>query len=114
MNLPTTIQPTYAGSDKKVTTNVREIKFGSNYTQRTADGINNVKQSWQLEWVGTVAQIDELDNFLAARGGWDSFDWTPPNQSTSLKWTCDQWVRSHYADGVHSLTATFEQQFDLI
>ena len=112
-NLPTTIKPTITGSSKSVSTNVREIKLGSNYTQRTADGINNVKQRWGLEFLGTIAEIDELDDFFNARGGWDDFGWTPPRQSTVLRWTCKTWDRDGVSATHDTLRATIEQQFDL-
>lgn len=114
MQLPTTLKPTYDGSNKKTTTNTREVKFGSNYTQRTADGINNVSETWELEWIGSVTDISELDNFFIARGGWDSFTWTPYEQTEELVFTCTEWTRTYSSDRVNILSAKLVQQFDLI
>ena len=114
--LPTTLEPTIAGSNKKTSTNIREITFGNNYTQRTASGMNSVRQTWVLKWFGSIADITELDNFFIERGGWEAFTWVPKRQTTTLKFTCREWSRSFESDsndGVDTLTATLVQQFDL-
>ena len=116
MQLPDTIQPTLDGTGVTKEANVREVKFGGNYTQRTGCGINCVRQTWNLTWQGTEAQVTELDDFFEARAGWDSFTWTPPRHSSALKFTCKAWGRSYQSDvnnKVDTLTAAFEQQFDL-
>lgn len=111
-NLPTTIEPTYAGTSKSTKTRVRRMQFGDGYSQRAADGINTVTQEWSVEWVGTTTQIDELEDFLYARGGVEDFDWTPKRESSARKFTCPEWGRT-YINNTDSLTAKFVEEFDL-
>lgn len=112
--LPTTIKPTYAGTSKAYEAKVLVNDFGDSYRQRTADGINNVIQTMEVEWYGTETQIDELITHFEERGGYQSFTindtWV---EDTSDKWTCTEWTKTHLSNNVCTLTATLRQEFDL-
>ena len=114
-NLPTTIEPEYMGLSKNnVFSGRRQMTFGSGYTQRGTMGINNVHQEYSLRWIGTEAQITELEDFLTATKGTTAFDWIPPHGSTSQKWTCaEPPAREFIAEDVDALTAKFKREFDL-
>jgi phage-related protein len=65
-----------------------DAQFGDGYSQSAADGINTKSQSWTVSFRGiiepTCANIiaaNEIMDFLDARGGWESFLWTPPASS---------------------------------
>jgi len=89
---------------------VRAAIFGDGYQQRVGDGINNRPRSWALQFNGPTARIDEIDDFLIARNGAESFDWVPPSGATG-KWICKSWSRSVPAINVQSISATFDQVF---
>lgn len=112
-NLPTTLKTTYQGSNKTTKTRVRRTQFGDNYSQRSADGINTVTQEWNLEWVGSITDINELETFLSARGGVESFSWTPERESSSRKFTCPEWSRSYKSNELDVLTAVLIEESDL-
>lgn len=88
---------------------VRTAKFGDGYEQRTADGINNLLPSWSLVFNNDKVVIQEIEDFLDATGGWQSFDWTPP-RGVAGKFVADQgWTRTVRAPNVDTLTVTFRQ-----
>ena len=106
-----TWNPDYS-SDKTVKPRVIRANFGDGYSQRTADGINNAPEVWSVIFVRSIATIDSIETFLADKEGAESFDWTPPG-GTEKKFTCPEWSRGWSAPGIHKLTATFQQEFDL-
>jgi phage-related protein len=114
-----TYAPDYQAQESH-TPNVRVAKFGDGYEQRIRFGINTDKPTWNL-------RFDSRDNtegtaiktFLAARGAWDSFNWTPPSYASAIKVVCRTWnaapVRGTGLAGdgslqsIWSINATFEQ-----
>jgi len=99
----------------KTTTKPRVLsaKFGDGYEQRLADGINHLVNSWNLTFKSrSVTDAEDIDTFLTARGGVESFDFTPPGASTSVKVTCSQWDISYPASIGRDITATFVQVFE--
>jgi phage-related protein len=101
------------GAARKATPKVLISGFGDGYRQRAADGINNIDETWDLEFVNEDTTIDDIDDFLVARGGWESFDWTPPGEAVSKKWSCAEWGRTKTGSGVDSLNASFQREYDL-
>jgi phage-related protein len=55
-------------------------KFGDGYEQNTPDGINNVKEVWNVTWDNlTSADCATLENtWKTTRYGCDYVTWTPP------------------------------------
>jgi phage-related protein len=82
------IQPS-TGARKKPTIKILEAEFGDGYTQSCPDGINYIRQSFELVWeVLTHIQSDYIESFFEARGGVEHFHWTAPGDSSPKKWTC--------------------------
>lgn len=106
------ITPAY-GAEKTSSPNVRIARFGSGYEQRTTFGINQNPKEWSLTWPNiTETDADTIENFLNARGGVESFDWTPPDEGTSYKWVCSEWSKSIPYNNRATITATFRQVFE--
>lgn len=102
------------GAEKSVESNVEETEFGDGYSQRQAKGINANRQVWKLTFNNrSTADADAIDAFLTARGGYESFDWTPPGGSAG-KYICrsGQWTKKRIKANLYSLTATFRQVFE--
>lgn len=99
---------------KKTGARILEANLGDGYSQRAADGINAIKDEWNLEWVVNNTDADTLTNFFAARGGYESFDWQPSGESVSKKWTCKSWSKTPVGLNVWSISATLEEAFDLL
>ena len=73
---------------------VRKVAFGDGYEQRGADGINSDLARFPgLSFSGrSTAESDAIWAFLKARGGSESFDWTPPS-GTAGKFVCPKYSR---------------------
>ncbi len=102
------------GSNHAPVASVRATRFGDGYEQRAPDGLNPVRQVWDLVFKGCdVAVAGEIDDFLRPGLGSATFDWTPPAQTTALKFKCTSFRRSITERlGEHDLSATFEQVFE--
>ena len=88
--------------------------FGDGYTQRGGDGLNPVQDTFSLIWNGLkIAQADEIDAFLKARKGYESFDWIPPREVSTRKFICQEWSRQYITPDIDSISATFIEVFDL-
>jgi len=106
------IAPSY-GASKASQPIVNSVQFGSGYEQRVVFGINQNPKVWDLTWNNiTEANSDTIENFLDARAGQESFDWTPPDEATSYKWVCPQWNKQINYTGRATITATFRQVFE--
>jgi Phage-related protein len=107
-------------SQKSVQPRVLKVDFGDGYGQRAADGLNSRPAVWDLKWDAlTTAQAAAIETFLADRGGYEAFWWTPPDAATPLKFTGDSWTRTPVVGAERleerrfSMTAKFTQVFDL-
>jgi len=112
-SLPTTKTPIRA-TRNTVNTRVLEAQFGDGYTTRAGDGINTIVETWNVEWAALDSTSSaEIISFLEARGGYESFTWTPPGSSTQKKFICKQWSETHPGNSLKNISATFNQVFDL-
>lgn len=101
-------------SGKKVDFRTRRSSFGDGYTQRAGDGINTRLRKFSVTWnLLSLEEIEEIEAFLDARDGHEAFFWTPPRETTPRKYICESYSRG-YTTGIHdSLSAEFEEVFDL-
>ncbi len=103
------IVPDY-GASKASKPNVRNVQFGDGYSQRLRYGLNTDLKVWTLTWQYiTEADSDTIETFLEARGGAEHFDWSPPDETETYKWICQQWSKQMTSAGLNQLTATFQQ-----
>jgi phage-related protein len=107
-----TYVPKY-GARKKVPVRVLTTDFGDGYRQRSADGLNTIKETWDLEFFKEDVDIDDIENFLINEGGYIAFNWTPLGEVVSKKFTCKDWNRTKTSHDVDTLTCTFVREFDL-
>lgn len=69
--------------------------FGDGYEQRLADGINNIKQSYDIAFVNRpVSEIDSIVAFFDEMRGVTAFEFTIPDTrsqtgETSIKVVCE-------------------------
>jgi phage-related protein len=105
------IAPTY-GAQKTSQPSVRKVQFGDGYSQRLVFGLNQNPKTWSLTWEVSESDADTIETFLDARGGAESFDWTPPDTATSYKWICEQWNKTIPYLNRATITATFVQVFE--
>ena len=71
-------------------------------------------KTWNPTWDNiTEAESDTIETFLDARANdADSFTWTPPNESSSGKYICNDWTKQINVAGYATITATFEEVFE--
>ena len=91
----------------------RVVQMGDGYEQRVNFGLNQDPKQWSLSWTAKDnSDADKIEAFFEARAGTEAFDWTPLDDSTSYKWVCDQWNRTHTYSNVNTITANFREVFE--
>ena len=57
-----------------------KASYGDGYEQRVSAGINNLPESWNLNWTNkTLNEANKIVKFLEDQGGVTAFDWYPPD-----------------------------------
>lgn len=70
-----------------------------------------VPQEWDLTFIGNDSEIDEIDDFLAARAiDQELFQWTTPEDNSTFKWVCKEWKKEKFDYNASRLTAKFQQR----
>ena len=91
---------------------VRKIQFGDGYEQRLQFGLHTNPKEWTLTFSNrTDTERDAILSFLDARGGTESFDWTPP-RGTAGKYVCEEWQTTLSNCNNNQIRATFRQVFE--
>lgn len=107
------VAPSY-GTSPNTQFRVLSANLGDGYEQRAGDGLNAKKTEWPVVWAGlTAADHTTITDFIDLRGGYEAFDWTPPGGASALKFKCLSYASTRLAADLYSLSATFEQVFDL-
>lgn len=89
--------------------------FGDGYSQITASGLNHIRRNLSLSWEYlTPTAAKTITDFLTAQGGYKPFYYTPSNETTAVKWTCEEWRDERLKGGMRKVTATFVQSFNLV
>ena len=103
------IDPNF-GASKTSQPTVRNVQFGDGYSQRLRYGLGTDLKVWSLTWENiSETDSDTIETFLEARGGAEHFDWSPPDDTDTYKWICQQWSKQMTSAGLNQLTATFQQ-----
>ena len=106
------ITPTY-GIQKRSAPNVRKVQFGDGYESRFTMGINQDPKVYNLTFEVSETDSDTIETFLDARAAdADSFDFTPPGESSSSKFVCETWSKSIPYLNRATIQATFRQVFE--
>lgn len=107
------IQPTY-GTRKKSAPISRTVRFADGYEHRILFGLaeNQNPKIYSLTFVVSETDADTIETFLDARGSTESFDFTPPAESSSYKFVCESWNKTITYNNRASITATFREVFE--
>ena len=90
----------------------RKFQAGDGYEQRVRFGLNTNPKEWSLVFSNrTDTERDGILAFLDARGGVESFDWTPP-RGTAGKYVCEEWQVTLSNCNNNQIRATFRQVFE--
>lgn len=91
---------------------VRRFQAGDGYEQRVTFGLNPDPKEWTLSFANrTDAERENIVSFLEARGGVESFDWTPPRGSAG-KYICEEWQITLSNCNNNQVQATFREVFE--
>ncbi len=99
------------GASGTIEFRTRTAKFGDGYEQVVKDGINNVVQSWPVDFEGSKEEMQPIYDFLVEHGGATSFWWTPPGSDAALLWKAPTFTMTSIGAGVYSVSAEFKQSF---
>lgn len=92
---------------------VAVVKLGDGYEQRQAKGINPLLDKYSLVFRGvgggcSLNPAIDAELFLKARGGVESFYWTPSDTGRQGLYVCRSWSMTKTGP-LFELTADFEQ-----
>ena len=117
------IAPTY-GVQKRSAPNTRTVRFADGYEHRILFGLREhqnpkifnltfeVSESDNFNSTG-ISSADTIENFLDARANdTTSFDFTPPGESSSSKFVCENWNKSIPYLNRAKIQATFREVFE--
>jgi phage-related protein len=108
-------EPRLTGQQTQHSATVIVAEFEGGYRQRARPGPNGVRRRLSLEWPGMPeAEAETLLAFLKARGGAEAFFYTPPGESAAVLWTCASWSDAWVGRSARTVTAQFEEEFDLV
>jgi len=106
------------GFQKKDKARIYQTKFGDGYEQRLANGINVLKQEFQLNFqTRPKAEIDDLVTFFVSLGGVDvcKFTYADSNaggSETAIKATAIEWTQTFDHGDFYSLSVTLNRVYE--
>jgi len=108
------ITPTYSGFSKRSRPRARTIRFQDGFEHRIVFGLaqHQNPKVYNLSFNVTETQSDEIETFLDARGGTESFDFTAPGETSSQKFVCERWSKSIPYNNRAIIDATFREVFE--
>lgn len=112
-NLPTDLDPIINNTQRAYEPKVLINDFGDGYSQRVPDGINTIRRTISVTFLGSRSDIDTYNNFFTNLAGASNFSWTPPGEDTERKWICPKWTITDMSNNIQELTATFREVYDL-
>ncbi|WP_075219456.1 phage tail protein [Acuticoccus yangtzensis] len=116
MPIPTFTPPVPPSEGSALNTQPKLLiaEFGDGYTQATADGLNHIKREFRATWSQVHAlHADEIEAFFTARGGYEPFRWTLPDETTPRKWVCRRWDRQMHPNKRRTVSAEFVEDWSL-
>ena len=107
------VAPTY-GSQKRSAPSVKTVRFGDGYEKFLTFGLNQNPKTFNLTFEVSETDADTIEAFLDARAAnnLESFDFTPPGESSSSKFVCEEWSKSIPYLNRATIQATFRQIFE--
>ena len=93
-------------------------EFGDGYEQRLANGINNIKQSFDVNFANRPKdEIDDIVAFFESKKGATAFnfifsDSNAGGNEETVKVVCESWDQTWDYDDFYSLSATFRRIYE--
>jgi phage-related protein len=90
----------------------RKFQAGDGYEQRVTFGLHTNPKEWGLVFSNRDdTERDTILAFLDARGGVESFDWTPP-RGTAGKYVCEEWQTTLSNCNNNQIRAIFREVYE--
>ena len=108
------IKPT-CGQQKRSAPLTRTVRFADGYEHRVLFGLASHQNPKVFNFTFNVSETDAdtIETFLDARANdTNSFDFTPPGESSSSKFVCENWTKSIPYNNRATIQATFRQVFE--
>jgi phage-related protein len=106
------VAPTY-GVQKRSAPSVRKVRFGDGYEKRLTYGLNQNPKIYNLTFQVSETEADTIETFLDARAIDNlAFDYTPPGETVTSKFVCEEWSKSIPYLNRATIQATFRQVFE--
>ena len=93
-------------------------EFGDGYEQRLAKGINNIKQSFSVNFASRPKdEIDDIVTFFESKKGATAFnfvfsDTNAGGNEETVKVVCEKWDQTWEYDDFYNLSATFRRIYE--
>lgn len=101
------------GGNRDTEPRVTRVQFGDGYEQRVPNGLNTMPAKFNLTFENREeAEKNQIIAFLKARAGVQNFNWTPPGETTPLKFVCRKWADQFVKANRYTISASFEQVFE--
>ena len=107
------IAPKY-GQQKRSQPLTRTVRFADGFEHRILFGLAEHQNPKIFNFTFEVSEsdADTIETFLDARAGTESFDFTPPGESSSSKFVCETWTKSIPYLNRATIQATFREVFE--
>ena len=107
------IVPKY-GQQKRSKPLTRTVRFADGFEHRILFGLAEHQNPKIFNFTFEVSEsdADTIETFLDARAGTESFDFTPPGESSSSKFVCGTWSKSIPYLNRATIQATFREVFE--
>ena len=108
------ITPQY-GVQKRSAPNKRMVRFADGYEHRILFGLDahTNPKIYSLKFAVSETDADTIETFLDARAEDSaSFDYTPPNESSAMKFVCKTWQKNMNYSNLADISATFIEVFE--
>ena len=108
------IKPTY-GQQKRSAPLTRTVRFADGYEHRLIFGLPQNQNPKIFNFTFNVSETESgnIETFLDARANDSaSFTFTPPGESSSSQFVCEQWSKSIPYNNRATIQATFRQVFE--
>jgi len=108
------IKPSY-GQRKSSRPKTRTIRFADGYEHRLLFGLAQHQNPKEYSFTFDVSETDAdtIETFLDARANdSDSFTFTPPGESSSSEFVCENWTKSIPFNNRAEIRATFREVFE--
>ena len=108
--------PTYSSFRKRSNPIVRNVRFADGYEHRVLFGLaaHQSPKTFDVEFNESEEDADVIEAFLESReNDQASFDFTPPGETSSSKFVCENWSKQIPYVNRATIQATFREVFQV-